>query len=755
MALEKDIEEVVNEWLRDFHAEVTSVSDEASPSGEAPGDTIENYTLIELVGEGGFGSVWRARQNQPVQRMVALKILKMGMDTREVLARFEQERQALALMDHPGIAQVLDAGATPSGRPFFVMELVNGLPITQFFEEQNLSTKVRLAVFSDVCHAVQHAHQKGIIHRDLKPSNILVSARENEPPQVKVIDFGIAKATGEHHLSDATLLTQANQMMGTPAYMSPEQLSGSLDVDTRSDVYSLGVLLYELLTGTPPFSKDELTSYSHDEMIRMVRERIPPKPSTRIKARPQTGRSMDAPQQAHLLRGDLDCIAMMALEKDPDRRYESASALAADIGRFLTHDPIVARPASTAYLLRQFARRNRVAVIGTLSVFAALAAGLAVASVLFLRERDSRQLANTEAEKSRQISQFLSEALQGAGPSAALGHDTAMMRSILDRTATRVGAELEGQPEVELAIRSAIGATYGDIHDYPNALEQYRRILDLQRRAHPENSPEVAGALLDLANTLEAQGEMRSAETHVLEAIGIYEQLDGDHRMEILFAKTLVAWIYMKTGRTAEAEAPAEEGYRAWLQTPAEERLGEAPKVYAIILHDLGRKEEAEAIYRKELEVWREIHGDIDHPMIANCLDNLGMVLLGNGKVQEAETILTEALDQGRRLYGDKCPHEDHVLSRLAVIAAQRGEWERELELLRDAVAVSARVYSPGHRYRKEPLNHLIKALFRQAEADTGGEARQRIAELEALSRSQDEVKIDEKRLAALKAGLR
>ncbi|MCB1078734.1 MAG: serine/threonine protein kinase, partial [Verrucomicrobiae bacterium] len=255
MPPQKDIEALVDGWLRDFEGEeATLPPDQGSPFTESPGEVMGHYTLVERIGEGGFGSVWRAKQDRPVRREVALKILKLGMDTREVLARFAQERQALALMDHPGIARVLDAGATPSGRPFFVMELVDGLPITRFCEERHLSTKSRLAIFSDVCHAVQHAHQKGIIHRDLKPSNILVSARENEAPQVKVIDFGIAKATGEHRLGDVTRLTQPSRMMGTPTYMSPEQLSGSVDVDTRSDVYSLGVLLYELLTGTPPFS---------------------------------------------------------------------------------------------------------------------------------------------------------------------------------------------------------------------------------------------------------------------------------------------------------------------------------------------------------------------------------------------------------------------------------------------------------------------------------------------------------------------
>lgn len=750
----QELDDIVGEALDDFAAGLTSAVPARSHSAGEQGDCFGRYTLTERIGEGGFGSVWRAEQREPVQREVALKILKMGMDTREVLARFEQERQALALMDHPGIAQVLDAGATPTGRPFFVMELVKGLPITQFCDERDLPMKERLALFCDVCRAVQHAHQKGVIHRDLKPSNILVSPRADESPLVKVIDFGIAKATGENRLGDASMLTQANQIIGTPVYMSPEQLSGSADVDTRSDVYSLGVLLYELLTGTPPFTREELASQSHDEIVRMIRERVPPRPSTRTMQNTPTQHTREGMAPSLLLRGDLDCIAMKALEKEPDRRYESASAFASDIQRFLNQEPILARPASTAYVLRQFTRRHRVAVAGGIAVFLALLIGLTVSSILFLREKESRRLAHLEAEKSRQISLVLTEALEGAGPSSALGHDTTMMRSILDRTADRIGADADIHPEVETAIRSVMGSTYGDIHDYPQAIEQYERVAELQKELHPGDHEDVAKAILDLADAVEAQGDLKRAESHVLEAIDMYERLEGDHANEILFAKILVAWIYMKSDRSAEGEPLAEEGYEAWLKNPAEEWLSEAAKTYGIILSNLGKRDEAEFVYRNELETWRRIFGS-DHPQIANCLDNLGMILVTNGKFDEAEGVLHEALEQGRRMHGDRSPHEDHVLSRLATIAAKRGEWEKELNLLRDGVAVSRRAYTEGHRYRKEILNHLITALFRQAEENAGGKAAERIAEMEQLAVSQKEVKVDAEKLEALKASVR
>lgn len=375
---------------------------------EKPGDTIGRYKLLQVIGEGGCGVVYMAEQQEPVRRRVAFKIIKLGMDTKSVIARFEVERQALALMDHPNIAKVLDAGATETGRPFFVMELVRGIRITEFCDQNNLPTEERLKLFMQVCRAIQHAHQKGIIHRDIKPSNILVTLHDGVPV-AKVIDFGIAKAT-EQRLTDKTLFTEFQAFIGTPAYVSPEQAEMSgLDIDTRSDIYSLGVLLYELLTGRTPFDPEELARSGLDEMRRTIRESEPARPSNRLSTMLHAEltttakrRQVEPPKLISRIRGDLDWIVMKCLEKDRTRRYETVNLLTLDIERFLNQEAVFARPPSKIYLLQKMVRRNRAAFIGASSVAAALIVGLIVSTVLFFRERDARKDAVTaEREQTR------------------------------------------------------------------------------------------------------------------------------------------------------------------------------------------------------------------------------------------------------------------------------------------------------------------------------------------------------------------
>jgi WD40 repeat protein/serine/threonine protein kinase len=417
-------------------ASTISVATGMVPLTGKPGDRIGRYRILERIGEGGCGVVYVAEQEEPVRRRVALKVIKLGMDTRQVIARFEAERQALALMDHPNIAKVLDGGATETGRPFFVMELVKGVRITDYCDKNNLSTSERLGLFTQVCHAIQHAHQKGIIHRDIKPSNILVTVNDGVPVP-KVIDFGIAKATTDQRLTDKTLYTAIEQFIGTPAYMSPEQaeLSG-LDIDTRSDIYALGVLLYELLTGKTPFDAKRLVEAGLNEIRRIISEEEPPRPSTRISiltAEEQTTtakrRDTDPPRLLHLVRGDLDWIVMKALEKDRTRRYETANGLAADVKRHLDNEPVVARPPSTGYRLQKAFRRNKLAFVAASAVALALVLGLGFSTWSFLRERKAhaseiaaRRIADEQRQKAEASARTAQEQTKRAESQQAEAH---------------------------------------------------------------------------------------------------------------------------------------------------------------------------------------------------------------------------------------------------------------------------------------------------------------------------------------------
>ena len=395
--------------------------EQASPIGEQPGDQIGRYRLTEELGEGGMGKVFKAEQTNPVRRDVALKVVKPGLDTAEVIARFEAERQALALMSHPHISQVIDAGATEQGRPYFVMELVDGVAITNYCNDAKLNARERLELFARVCDTIQHAHQKGIIHRDIKPRNVMVATIDGKPTP-KVIDFGIAKATNQR-LTERTLFTRHGEFIGTPAYMSPEQASMSAaEIDTRSDVYSLGALLYELLTDTPPFDAEEFKTKDRDEMRRLIREETPKNPSAAIETAVASHRTTVAQNRGTSLRelksqlhGELDWIVMRCLEKEPDRRYATAAALSDDVQRYLYNDPVVARPATTSYRVKKFLAKNKTVAAAVCAVALTLIAATCVSVWLAMNAMRSRALADQETESLRQVVAFVNDGLLAVG----------------------------------------------------------------------------------------------------------------------------------------------------------------------------------------------------------------------------------------------------------------------------------------------------------------------------------------------------
>lgn len=729
----------------DARAEGFLTNSVASADAEHAGELVGRFKLLERIGEGGFGEVWMAEQLEPVKRKVALKVLKLGMDTKAVVARFEAERQALALMDHAAIAKVFDAGVTSSGRPYFAMELVRGVPITSFCDEARSTLEARLALFVTTCRALQHAHQKGVIHRDVKPSNVLVTLADGTPCP-KVIDFGIAKATGVE-LTDKTLFTGFQQMLGTPEYMAPEQTAlGGVDIDTRADVYSLGVLLYELLTGAKPYDLRAAFERGYDEVLRTIREGEPARPSTRAATntdetrRAATLRALAPRELASKLSGDLDWIVLKALEKDRSRRYDSAGALADDVERFLRDEPVLARPPSAAYQLSKFVRRHRWPVAAGGAVFLALLGGIAASLHFALRAEERR----VEAEEARAVAETArTNAEDAARRAEEAERETQRRADELEQLVAFQEAQIalidpesmglrlretlleerralvarEGAPpervesevsELDAALRDANLTSLAVDALVHSIFEPTRRAIDEQFAEQPLVR---ASLLTQLGRSLDRLGRSESAAELHARSLELRErELGNAHEL------TLASRLDVLAGSRRERSSVLAE--LTTLRSEIRERFGPDHELERLVLNALGALHtyagdpvEAEACFRAALEGWRRA-GLADREAAFDAQSSLGAALIQLQRVEEGVVELRAALDGYRRVAGENNLRSLHAVHSLGTALMMLGRFDDALDELRRGLETARRLCGDDHTATLGLMNNLAGNLL-------------------------------------------
>jgi eukaryotic-like serine/threonine-protein kinase len=657
--------------------------------------SIGPYQFIRKLGQGGMGQVWLAEQTEPIHRQVALKLIRVGRYDDSVLQRFYTERQSLAIMDHPSIAKVFDAGATSDGQPYFVMEYVPGLAITNYCDHKRLGIRERLELFVKVCDGVQHAHQKAVIHRDLKPPNILVVEVDGKPVP-RIIDFGVAKAANPR-LDGQTFFTHAGDWVGTPGYMSPEQTDpGVIDVDTRTDVYSLGAVLYELLTGFMPFETRDWRKEHLDELVRRLREEDPPRPSTKVSTGKGTSKSaaearaVEPKQLVSLLHGDLDWITMKALEKDRARRYGTPMELAADISRYLNNEPVTARPASTVYRMRKYASRHRVGVAAVAGLMLLLA-GFAVMQAMQVR-RITR-----ERDRANRIADFMKGIFKVPNPSEARGN-AVTAREILDRAAQQIGTNLTKDPELQAQLIETMSQTYTGLGLYARAQELTERALSDERSLYGERNRKTLETESYLAQILRAEGRLPEAEKLLQSTVEAQRHVVGPDDPDTLASMDRLAYVYANEARHNEAESLLRQTLEAERHVlgPDDPRTLGTLNELAEVLTPQGRYAEADKIYAELIAAQRRTLGP-DHPATLLSMSHAAENLEEEGDLPEAEKLYSDVIDAQRRVLGPEHPQTLRAMTMLALTLAKEGRYTEADKLQDQVIEAKTRVLGPTH----------------------------------------------------------